>query len=328
VLPILFDYFTIGFRLAIRSTRPIFQIAQSNREIWSFDVLEPKALVVGNASVEPRDGAVFITLRWQIASPDAEQILEAIRLMATICRKVTPSEIRLDCGMDLSAIRARLVTAGFEQCGPEMWRYRYGLAPSASAKVDSVAECSKDPFQVPWNFEPRQWQILGRFLMEMGHTRAGNGGCFLEIGCGFGRNAVLLEQWNLNVHGIDVSYDAVRQCRRWVRHPERFVAASVSALPYPDDAFEGVLDVGCLHCSGTELLESAIDEIARVLRPSGRLYSRFFTPRNVAWLDAQPYRIDNIGLTPERLKVLLERQFNVTTWEEPDMTCVRAVRVK
>src|SRR5262249_41635618 len=127
-----------------------------------------------------------------------------------------------------------LLAIGFESRGNTSWLCPYGLSLSVATKANSVAECSADPFQVPWNFEARQWEILGPFLMDMQNAATDSNKPILEVGCGFGKNAVLLEECNLEVYGIDLAVDAVRQCRRWVRHPARFVVGAVGALPYPD----------------------------------------------------------------------------------------------
>jgi SAM-dependent methyltransferase len=319
------DYFTIGRRLALRSTPPAAWEPKSTYRAWEFAILEPGPTCLGTVIAEARNQWMDVRLRWFTTPRGAEDQVEAIRLIAMVCRKATAAELRLDCGPVDANAAEQLFAVGFEACGTAGWRYPYGLTPNRDTKVESVAACSADPFIVPWNFEPRQWEVLGPFLADIQNSMSPDHHRVLEIGCGFGRNAVLLEERNLDVYGIDLAFDAIRQCRRWVRHPERFVTASVNRLPYADGTFEGVLDIGCLHCADTHLLDDAVDEVARVLLPSGRLYSRFFKPRNRSWIDAQPYQIDAVGLDFKTFTKMLERRFTVTAWEQPDMTCVRAV---
>jgi len=272
--------------------------------------------------VEARTNVLDIAIQWHIL-PSRDQP-EVMRLVAAICRKATSAELFIKCDPVDGEARSRVLADGFEPVDVSSWRYPTGRT-LPWARAESIASCSADPFQTPWNLEPRQWEILDPFLTDMRRSRNGGRVPVLEIGCGFGRNSVLLEAYELEVYGIDFSHDAIRQCRRWVRRPERFLTASVLHLPYADCVFEGVLDVGCLHCTGLNFLNGAVDEIARVLRPSGRLYSRFFKPRNRHWLDAQPYPADPVGLESNEFADLLRRRFEVEAWQEPEMTCVRAV---
>jgi len=319
------DYFTVGPRLALRSTQPAAWEPKPQYRAWEFAILEPGPTSLGTVIAEAGNHWMDIRLRWFTTPLRREDQVEAIRLIAMVCRKATAAELRLDCGPVEADAARQLLAAGFEACGTAGWRYPYGLISNRDTKVESVAACSADPYMVPWNFEPRQWEVLGPFLADIQNSISPDRHRVLEIGCGFGRNAVLLEERNLDVFGIDLAHDAIRQCRRWVQHPHRFVTASVHRLPYADGAFEGVLDIGCLHCADTRQLDAAVDEVARVLQPSGRLFSRFFKPRDRSWIEAQPYQIDAVGLDFKTFTEMLDRRFAVTAWEQPDMTCVRAV---
>jgi SAM-dependent methyltransferase len=89
----------------------------------------------------------------------------------------------------------------------------------------------------------------------------------LDAGCGPGGNGAWLAQHG-DVVGVDVSPDALAFVR--ARRPEvRPVRASLTALPFPDDSFDVVLGVTVLYAVGDD--ESALAELARVLRPGGAL---------------------------------------------------------
>ena len=87
----------------------------------------------------------------------------------------------------------------------------------------------------------------------------------LDAGCGPGGNGAWLAQHGAVV-GVDVSPDALAFVR--ARRPEvRPVRASLTALPFPDDAFDIVLGITVLYTVDDD--ERAFTEMARVLRPGG-----------------------------------------------------------
>jgi SAM-dependent methyltransferase len=183
----------------------------------------------------------------------------------------------------------------------------------------NLARLSDDPLRVVWNFEPRPWPLLAALQREMERTPRAR---VLDVGCGFGKNSVLLERWGFETHGVDLADNAIELCKRWVRHPERYQVADAEALPFEDRSFDAVLDVGCLHCVAHEGTARAAGEIARVLRPRGRLFSRVLLPRGSDWLAAQRYRVDRLGMTPTQVVALLERGFDVRVLTDQEATYV------
>jgi SAM-dependent methyltransferase len=89
----------------------------------------------------------------------------------------------------------------------------------------------------------------------------------LDAGCGPGGNGAWLAQHG-DVVGVDVSPDALAFVR--ARRPEvRPVRASLTALPFPDDAFDIVLGITVLYTVDDDA--RAFAEMARVLGPGGAL---------------------------------------------------------
>ena len=117
---------------------------------------------------------------------------------------------------------------------------------------------------------------------------------------------------------------ALRICRRWMRRPERFVQASTAALPFADEHFDAVLDIGCLHCADHDVVAPSLAEIRRVLSPGGRLFSRVFKPRSEAWLRDQRFEASRIGFSTEALHALFAAEFEVELWEQPNVVQVQA----
>jgi len=77
-------------------------------------------------------------------------------------------------------------------------------------------------------------------------------------------------QRGARVFGIDVSLPIVEQAREaFAGAPLRASLADVRRLPYADDSFDAIYSMGTVeHFDGTE---AAVGELARVLRPGGRL---------------------------------------------------------
>ena len=91
----------------------------------------------------------------------------------------------------------------------------------------------------------------------------------LDAGCGHGFQTALLQSLGYETHGVDLSAGLLRLARE--RLPRAHLArADLAALPYPDACFDAVT------CAGSTLSfvaepSRALAEIARVLRPGGRL---------------------------------------------------------
>jgi SAM-dependent methyltransferase len=163
------------------------------------------------------------------------------------------------------------------------------LRPAAQS---SVSEVYRYPLDVPWLYDPLDYEVMIPILNRPGTHR------ILDLGCGSGRNAVPLENAGYEVHGIDSAPESIGICRAFVQRPERFREASVASLPYPADNFDAALDVGCLHMiPDSTSRETALAEIARVLKPGGLVSGRALTPRSPDWLSAQPFRSDAAGFT-------------------------------
>ena len=117
----------------------------------------------------------------------------------------------------------------------------------------------------------------------------------LEVGSGRGGGASFIARYHhpRRITGLDYSPQAVALCRR--RHTDvanlTFVAGDAESLPFPDAAFDAVLNVESSHCYGH--IDKFFAEAARVLRPGGWfLYTDFRAatdlPALQAALAAQP----------------------------------------
>jgi SAM-dependent methyltransferase len=95
----------------------------------------------------------------------------------------------------------------------------------------------------------------------------------LDLGCGLGVEAAALAARGFEATGIDVSEVAIE--RAAAEHPDaRFLVGDVRRLPFEDEAFDLLLDRGCLHYLEAADRASYEREAWRVLRPDGRFLLR------------------------------------------------------
>ena len=97
----------------------------------------------------------------------------------------------------------------------------------------------------------------------------------LEIGSGAGNNLWFLSMLGYQAAGIDYSETAVEFAKQRLSAlglPVNVKQGNVFALPWEAHSFDYVLDRGTLTCVGPNIA-SAVEEISRVLRPGGRVFS-------------------------------------------------------
>lgn len=105
-------------------------------------------------------------------------------------------------------------------------------------------------------------------------TTGRSGARVLDAGCGAGRMSRYLADRGAHVEGVDLSPNMVRMARR--DHPDlTFAVAPLTALPYPDHAFDGVLLWYSIIHTPPEGQAAIFAEAARVLRPGGHVLVGF-----------------------------------------------------
>ena len=95
-------------------------------------------------------------------------------------------------------------------------------------------------------------------------------------------------------------------------------------IPWPADFFDGVLDVGCLHCLTDQTqLRTAVNEIARVLVPGGQLYSRVFGSFSQSKLEKVPFKTVALGHSTQTLVETFSTHFDLSYFTKGDCTYLR-----
>ena len=96
----------------------------------------------------------------------------------------------------------------------------------------------------------------------------------IELGCGAARLArdLLARYPATRVTGLVV--DAIQHARNLAAPAERlrFIAAGAQAIPLPDAQFDLALMLKSLHHVPQSIMDQALAEVHRVLRPGGHLY--------------------------------------------------------
>jgi ubiquinone/menaquinone biosynthesis C-methylase UbiE len=100
------------------------------------------------------------------------------------------------------------------------------------------------------------------------------GARIIEAGCGAARLArdLIQRHGTADVTGIEVDD---RQLAKTLLEPAerlRFERAGAEAIPFGDASFDGAMMLKSLHHVPVALMDQALSEIARVLRPRGWLY--------------------------------------------------------
>jgi ubiquinone/menaquinone biosynthesis C-methylase UbiE len=151
------------------------------------------------------------------------------------------------------------------------WRQLFGkrtarehLTPELRERIRaSFDQSASDEEHFPTTIDPRIFHV--KLILE--HLGDIGGGRVLDIGCGKGRFARLVQERNpqAEVWGLDISVEMLR----FAGAPLHTAAGSMTELPFADGVFDGAY--------ATESLEHAVEidravaEMCRVVKPGGRI---------------------------------------------------------
>ncbi len=121
---------------------------------------------------------------------------------------------------------------------------------------------------------------FGRFLKPGWVT----GKKVLEVGCGMGTHAAILARSGADLTAVDITEYAIETTRRRFeifKLAGRIQQADAEQLPFDDASFDLVWSWGVIHHSRST--ERCLQEIARVLRPGGRLFLMVYYRRSFTY---------------------------------------------
>jgi len=117
--------------------------------------------------------------------------------------------------------------------------------------------------------------LLGTYPHLKLDRSAFRGARILDLGFGDGRNMPLLHDLGFEIYGVEISDDICRLTQRRMELlgvPARLETGNNSHLPFIDEMFDFILAChACYYVSPRETFANNLQEMARVLRPAGRL---------------------------------------------------------
>jgi len=131
---------------------------------------------------------------------------------------------------------------------------------------------------LPWELgKPRRVLVE---LVEKGLIQKGK---VLDICCGAGTNAVYLAEKGFQVTGIDISPKAIEYAKRKAQKANvkiRLLVENFLNLPFEDEEFDFVFDMGCFHHVKANDRSTFIKGVHRVLKKKSLYLMVCFSYRN------------------------------------------------
>ncbi len=118
-------------------------------------------------------------------------------------------------------------------------------------------------------------------------------GMVLDLGCGRGRFTFELAKHGLRVIGLDIVKDIVKLGNEEVKRLSlektlRFVEGTAFDVPFAENGFDAVVDIGLLHHVRPEDFAKYVNEVARVTKQGGYLFLVELSKENHSYLSWNP----------------------------------------
>ncbi|WP_042147302.1 class I SAM-dependent methyltransferase [Paucisalibacillus sp. EB02] len=122
----------------------------------------------------------------------------------------------------------------------------------------------------------QDWKIKERETF-LNYIHNENQSSLLEIGAGTGKDSLYFKEQGLNTFSTDVSPEMIKLCK------EKGLNADVMNfynLDFPNNHFESIYALNCLLHVPKEDIKGVLNEIKRVLKPSGLFYLGLYGGEN------------------------------------------------
>ena len=150
------------------------------------------------------------------------------------------------------------------------------LCGTNAAKMLGITDSSKESLAKfdSWYFD------FYPYLLPIVDLKRMKGKKVLEIGLGYGTLGQEIAKAGTDYTGMDIAQNPVDHMNYRLRlHglPGRAIQGSALAMPFPDQTFDFLVSIGCMHHTGD--VKKCFDETYRVLKPGGiavlMVYNKF-----------------------------------------------------
>lgn len=116
-----------------------------------------------------------------------------------------------------------------------------------------------------------------RFLCSYKKEHGSKGVRVLDLGCGNGRHVWLAAKEGFSAYGIDLSEQAIKLARAWLRREKlpfkKLQSGDITqSLPYVSDFFDIVVSYGVLDHMTLIQAKKVMAEVKKILKPGGILF--------------------------------------------------------
>jgi len=147
------------------------------------------------------------------------------------------------------------------------------------------------------------------------HYGFNKGDKLLDLGCGVGRHLTYGLDMKFDVHGIDLSENAIVKAKEVIRTHKNFisdenvVSGSAADLPWDDNYFDVVVSHGVLDSMPFDVAKGAIKEVNRVIKDDGLFYCDLISGNELNFFGEKE-------VTIEHEKGTIQSYFNLDKIEE------------
>ncbi|MFO7876130.1 MAG: methyltransferase domain-containing protein [Desulfovermiculus sp.] len=132
---------------------------------------------------------------------------------------------------------------------------------------------SKDPYaRIARMYDPVLQPFMGQMRRETARLCIGRGlRSVLDIGCGTGRQCIILHRHGLQVTGVDTSPAMLEVAQAKSPPGISYIYAQATALSLSKQLFDAVIFSFSLHENPPHIIKAMLQEGQRVLKPQGML---------------------------------------------------------
>lgn len=174
-------------------------------------------------------------------------------------------------GIDYPTVRALDVSANLDNQLPATG-VGPGLVSPGALDWDEMYKSGR--YLDSWDLDCVSPELVD-FLAK--HVPVNDKATALDLGCGSGMDCIALAKAGYLTSGVDISGEALVIASRRAMEAGvvvRWYQASALELPHPDASIDLVTDRGCFHHIPEQDQTRYAEEVARILKPGGRLLLR------------------------------------------------------